>query len=376
MKLGELRALGERVGVVGPLSGGDVTKRVAALNALDCLHALDSLPRLTELVDDPSPAVREALAATMVRLTEPGPQYLAKQWLLRHSATGRAWFSRLCHLGGEVHPVELIVTSLRRLAADVSAVVRERATLALGQLSVSAASAEPELFALIHDADESVRCRAARALARVAAADARVNRSLAAMLHDRSVPVRIAAARAVGLRGEAASVLVPLLLELMGDADPTLREAASEAVDQISALTDTPHGDPTTRTTTAVRALPVEAAVTVHIERPEALPDLIQALEDADPQVRRNAAKAVGRAGASAAPVAPALVAALRDPEPDVAAAAATALGKIGPGAAGAAPALLEALHHPNTEVRAHAAEALSMLGPAGWAELAISLRR
>src|SRR5262245_43933255 len=109
MNLVELRALGERVGVLGPLSSGDVTKRVAALNALDCLKALESLSRLTELVDDPSPAVREALAETMVRLTEPGPQYLAKQWLLRHSATSRAWLNRLCHLGGEVHPVELIV---------------------------------------------------------------------------------------------------------------------------------------------------------------------------------------------------------------------------------------------------------------------------
>ena len=68
---------------------------------------------------------------------------------------------------------------------------------------------------------------------------------------------------------------------------------------------------------------------------PTVVPALVAVLQDADTYVRRDAARALGQFGASAAPTAvPPLIAALRDKEPSVRKAAAAALKKIDPAAA------------------------------------------
>jgi HEAT repeats len=96
---------------------------------------------------------------------------------------------------------------------------------------------------------------------------------------------------------------------------------------------------------------------------PDTLQALGEALRDADSEVRRLAADAHERFGATAVP---ALVAALKDTDAGVRCRAAEALGRIGPAAAEAAPALVAALKDTDAGVRCRAAEALGRIGPAG----------
>jgi HEAT repeat protein len=67
-----------------------------------------------------------------------------------------------------------------------------------------------------------------------------------------------------------------------------------------------------------------------------AVPALVGALEDEDPFVRRDAARALGKFGGAAREAVPALVAHLQDREPGVRKAATQALQKIDPAAVAA----------------------------------------
>jgi HEAT repeat protein/lysophospholipase L1-like esterase len=119
----------------------------------------------------------------------------------------------------------------------------------------------------------------------------------------------------------------------------------------------------------ASAAIPAAAYTTQPLRT--ALPDLDGAAVEAiaallaqgAPAVRREAAWALGRRGASAAPAVPALAAALRDAEPAVRVESARALGALGPAAAGAALDLFPLLDDPRQEVRWAGADALSAVG-------------
>jgi HEAT repeat protein/cyclophilin family peptidyl-prolyl cis-trans isomerase len=98
---------------------------------------------------------------------------------------------------------------------------------------------------------------------------------------------------------------------------------------------------------------------------PPPTPDLVRLLGDAQPQIRRRAALAVGRVGLAEG--AASLVALLADPEPEVREMAAFALGLIADRAA--RDPLIAALADPSLLVRGSAAEALGLLGDASAAE-------
>lgn len=86
---------------------------------------------------------------------------------------------------------------------------------------------------------------------------------------------------------------------------------------------------------------------------------LIDALKDADPDVRQNLATSLAKIGPVA--VEP-LVAALRDSLPERRAGAAYALGQIGAPAKSALPHLLDALDDKELDVRKQASLAISRL--------------
>lgn len=84
---------------------------------------------------------------------------------------------------------------------------------------------------------------------------------------------------------------------------------------------------------------------------PAAIPQLVIALRDQDPQVRKEAARALARMGAEAAPALQDLIVALKDADESVRRSAAQAIGQIGPAAKDAIPALVEALRdHPPSQ--------------------------
>ncbi len=94
-------------------------------------------------------------------------------------------------------------------------------------------------------------------------------------------------------------------------------------------------------------------------------PALARALSDADEQVARDAARALGALGARAGPSVPQLVKALSHLDPLVRTYVAEALASIGSGAAAATPDLAKALRDPSPGVRWAACEALAAIGPA-----------
>ncbi len=93
------------------------------------------------------------------------------------------------------------------------------------------------------------------------------------------------------------------------------------------------------------------------------VPELIDALNHSNSNVRHFAAFALGRIGAEAAPAVPYLTEALGDEMRGVSEFAAFALGRIGPAAAPAVPILSTALSDQNPEVRSVAALTLRQIG-------------
>lgn len=87
-----------------------------------------------------------------------------------------------------------------------------------------------------------------------------------------------------------------------------------------------------------------------------AVPALIDALHDPNPDVRSRAAGAIARMGPPAKEAVPNLIVALADPDWKVRRSAARALGQIGAGAAEAVPALIDVIRNPASDAN----------GPAG----------
>jgi HEAT repeat protein len=89
----------------------------------------------------------------------------------------------------------------------------------------------------------------------------------------------------------------------------------------------------------------------------------VQALNDPDAKVRKNAILKLGNVGPGDAAVFPALVGALKDRDAGVRREAILALMKCGPGAKEAIPALAEVQQHDrDAQVRTYAAKALDRL--------------
>jgi hypothetical protein len=83
---------------------------------------------------------------------------------------------------------------------------------------------------------------------------------------------------------------------------------------------------------------------------PAAVPALIHALRDPNPDVRNHAAQAIARMGPPAKAAVPELIIALQDSDWNVRRSAARALGQIGEGAQAAVPALIEVIRNPASD--------------------------
>jgi len=104
-----------------------------------------------------------------------------------------------------------------------------------------------------------------------------------------------------------------------------------------------------------------------------AVPALLQALDDADPSVRSQAAQALGHVHKQLAVVLPALLKSLKDPEADVRLGTASALGLLGPDAESAFPALLEVWRNdPDRSVGPFAADSLKKIDPEAAAKAGV----
>jgi len=351
--------------------------RAVAAAALGHLQALDSLPALVALRDDPSEWVRQSLAEAFGLIGSAGTRAMrSRRWLARAFGAGpahRPWpFWKQPPLPvPEADPRGLVLEALRGALADPLPTVRIQAALACGQLGVKARAVAPDLIPLLYDADETVRCQAAAALGKVGGEVGTTVAALEQLLDEPGPTVKTAAAEALGALKADAVAAVPALVRLLHDEDATVRQAAAEAVGQIGALNEaatTALARGLTSGDSLVRAHTAEALGQIGEPAHEVAPALIEALANGSDRVRGKAAEALGKIGPAAAEAVPSLVQALRGRDSWVSALAAEALGEIRAAAEEAVPALVRSLRHANPLVRANAAAALGKLGTAAAA--------
>lgn len=171
-------------------------------------------------------------------------------------------------------------------------------------------------------------------------------------LSSKNAAERVAAIVRLGELGPGAQRAIPLLVGASRDADPQVRESAVETLGKIGAA------DPR-----AVRALGERfldedpfiagkaASALAGMGRP-AIPLLLKSLADKNENARWCAAIALGKIAPAGAEAIPSLAAALEDKNADVRWCAALALGKFAGPAAPAVPRLLALLRDDDRDVR------------------------
>jgi HEAT repeat protein len=375
VRAGAVRALGAIGGEVAPTLPRllellkDREAPVRALTALTLAQLGPSAPEAVAALDamratDPDAEVRAAAAATLEGIDPPLPVLVAA---LTSPDPGR----RLWAVAGLARKGPAAKAATAKLAAavkyDAAAPVRAGAAYALGKIGPAARRACPVLIRALKDPAARVRTAAALVLGLLGPEAHGAGRALAAALRDEDAEVAAAAATALGNLGPESRAAVPLLIEQQRQKDLMLRR---RAVHVLAGLGPAARGaaavlreclgdaDPVVRRD-AARAL-----VSVGPQATAPVSSLIEMLhlteKDLDRHVRAWACLSLGQCGPRAHRAVPPLIAALQDGDPNVYAAAVLALGGIG---APAVPRLVGALDHLDGRVRAGAARALGAIG-------------
>ena len=206
---------------------------------------------------------------------------------------------RIDELGSLGAKASVAVGPLVELLADKSPAVRAHAAWALGEIGAPAKSAAPQLASLLTDADDGVRRQAVEALRAI-----------------RPGP----------------QVMLPLLAKLLEDSDPGVRMRILHAMAEagpaaVPGLIEALKNDKTTYWAIIVLREIGPAAK-------DAAPALAEKLKDPRPEIRREAALALGALNEAAIPVLPQIAAALDDEDARTAATFIMGqLGKIPPNA-------------------------------------------
>jgi HEAT repeat protein/lysophospholipase L1-like esterase len=253
-----------------------------------------------------------------------------------------------------------VATLIRELDDDAPA-VRAAAAASLEKAGPSAQPAAPALLARLRDPDDNVRLRAADALVALRP-DVGWLPQLRPVLEEGAPSERAAAARVVAALGPEAREAVASLAAALEQPGREVQEAAAYALGQIGP--DARAGVPAlVGVMTGAGEARFRAAEALGLIRDaSAAPALCGALEDAQGDMRWQAARALGRIGAGALACAPALLEALGDPNADVRMAAARALPRLGVERERLEPALEKLRSDPDGDVRAEAARALRSL--------------
>jgi HEAT repeat protein len=238
--------------------------------------------------------------------------------------------------------------------------VRWGAADALGQLGTRAEAAIPLLITCLADADELVQERVARALGEIGQASVT---PLIEALRRPELGVRIGAVDALSRIGAEAAAAVPPLLDLLKSEDHLgLQRFIAEALGQIGPAAVQALADAFLTASPDIRARLAQALGVVGAAARAAVPTLQQAIRHDDFLVRRAALWALGRIAPSEAD-APTLLAdvveAVEDADPTVREQAALTLGRLGPQTLQALPQLLEGLRSPDAARRQTAALAV-----------------
>jgi HEAT repeat protein len=383
------------------LEDRDPATRAAAAELLGALGApaRESAPALIAALGDREAAVRATVASALgqagagvravvpallkaLKDPDPGVRGGAEQ-----SLRDRFRFAR--DPVGEDPDARDDVPALVAGLGDGDARVRAVAAYNLWQIGrPRAAAATPALAAALEDPNESVRLYAAAALvvqepenrAALAALEGMIPR----LLRETSKgPGRLYApgirfvAEVLGALGDKAEPAIPYLIrvglrypgasgEPTSAAEAALVKLGPVAVPALVEALKEEGQSPGSRPAVVLGRIGPGAA--------KAVPDLIELLRNRRAPLRQDAAWVLGQTGAAEA-AGPALVAALEDPEPGVRIEAARALGVLGRDRESALPVLADLAEHAERKYRAPAIAALGYQGPAAIPVLTRALR-
>jgi HEAT repeat protein len=321
------------------LTDRDAKVRARAAWDLGQMGATDSVPALTQALEDPSSAVRANAAASLWKLgaaSKPAIPALRGRLEDRSGVVVGNAAGALRKLGV---PMAELVPAYRRLLAmpDCKSVV-------IGLKALANEVPPNELFdaawecAEAPGADFDTRRDAREALRKIVDRRDRV-----------MVPTILATLERLGVRD--GSVLISAIASL----DPPVKEAVPVLVELLDS------GNESTRKS-AISGLGRMGSTAL-----PAVPRLVDILQSGTvPEARVGAAEALGRIGPSCAPAAvPALTRAARDDKwPKVRSTALTALGEMGPAAREAIPVLRAALKDPDGWISLAARNALFRVEP------------
>lgn len=295
------------------LSLNNERERVAAARKLGCFGeaAVEALPNLRAALEDPEEEVRCSAAGALVTI---GP---------------------------------VAVPELRLALLNGSRQARFYAASALGSIGAPGVAMASEL---LDSEDEDVRYRAAQSLALMGAAASPAVPYLKRVLNDRDEDVRMKVAEALGQIGAAAA---PSLAEEFNSDDAQLRYYACWALGQIG-ISAVPHLRAGLRHERHdVRCNSATALGNIGRPAVAAVPDLLAALEDPDPELHERVEQALSKVGESAVC---SLTSGLGHDKGFVRKRTVQALGEIGKPAS---PSLSMALEHDDAQVRHYAGWAL-----------------
>jgi HEAT repeat protein len=216
------------------------------------------------------------------------------------------------------------------------------AMIALGNLGEHASEAVPVLVRATRDDDELVRWFAVQSLGQIGHGAGAAVPALTAILESGSPPggppprkipqlqFRIAAAMVLGQIGPEASNGVPALIHAMESSSSELQAACASSLGQIGPVSDDViPALARTMTTSLESNLSAQAAASLAQIGEPAIPALLCALRNDDPDVRLLAGTTLGNMNAQATAALPALLAAKGDSDPDVADAVSSAINQI-----------------------------------------------
>jgi HEAT repeat protein len=179
-------------------------------------------------------------------------------------------------------------------------------------------------------------------------------------LEDREIKVRKDAAFALGQMGLAARSAIPALVRALTDDDPEVRDEVIQALVMMGPAAVGHLTEALAHKKACVREMACIALAALRGRARAAVPGLDTALTDSVETVRVWAAVARWHVARQAEPVLPVLEAALKSPDADLRVQAVFTLGQLGPDAA---PALCLALADGDPEIQTQAAATLGALG-------------
>ena len=333
------------------LADADPSVRVAALHTLT-EYSKDAVPVLSEALENENTRYWSALA-----LGELGPEAkaavpaLAKALSDERPTVQRELLIALARIGPDSAPAVPAIIPLLQSKDDT---VAHAAGFALGSIGPGAASATEALKKSMDGKDQMEECVNCWALARIEPKNEAAREHALAMLFetvkDKNPRVQSAAIRGLmDLRAPAGPLVAALEHVVLNGEEPAVSEALGALTmmgDAAAEVLDDALMRPETRG---------RAALLIAYMGPKAkstVPALAKALDDKDPDVRREVLFALAAIGPDAALATPAIVGDLSDPNIPNRAVAAFALGKIGPAAKEALPKLQEELRSSDPLVR------------------------